>query len=130
MPDREWWAAEWDRSDYDQARYQAAKAKLIELLGGKCVRCGSSEDLQFDHVERELKEFAITDRWNRSPAELQAELAKCQLLCREHHLEKTRSEVGVDHGGGVSGKRNCPCGPCRARKSEYNRNHRLTSKST
>lgn len=27
----------------------------------------------------------------------------------------------VEHGGGVSGKRGCPCGLCRAKKAEYER---------
>jgi 5-methylcytosine-specific restriction endonuclease McrA len=130
VPDREWWASEWDRSDYDRERYETAKKRLIELLGGRCTECGATEDLQFDHVNRELKEFAITEKWNRSQEELAAELAKCQLLCRPHHLEKTRREVGVEHGGGVSGKKNCPCRLCRSKKSEYNRNYRLTRQAS
>jgi hypothetical protein len=129
MPTREWWATEWDRSDYDRQRYEAAKQALIDLLGGKCVRpgCETTENLQFDHVDRELKEFAITGRWNRSQEELQAELAKCQLLCPPHHLEKTREEMGVEHGGGVAGKRRCGCEPCKARKREYNRDYKRRS---
>ena len=130
VPDRDWWSTEWDRSEYDRERYEAAKAKLIELLGGRCAKCGTPDDLQFDHVDRELKEFAITEKWNRSQEELMAELDKCQLLCRTHHLEKTRSEVSVDHGGGLSGKRNCPCPPCRAKKSEYNRSYRLARQAS
>lgn len=121
METRDWWASEWDRSEYDRDRYEAAKRKLIGLLGGKCAKCNTTEDLQFDHVSRALKEFTITARWNRGDAELAAELAKCQLLCRLCHRQKTSSEIGVEHGGGVSGKRNCPCEPCRARKREYNR---------
>jgi hypothetical protein len=121
MPDRAWWYTEWDRSEYDRARYEAAKSKLIELLGGKCTKCGSTENLQFDHVSRELKKFTITSHWNRSQAELQEELAKCQLLCQSCHLEKTKSELGVPHGGGKGGKHGCKCDPCRLKRNEYMR---------
>lgn len=130
MPTRKWWSTEWDRSKYDRERYERSKAKLTELLGGKCVKCGTTEDLQFDHVDRDLKEFAITGRWNRSQEELQEELDKCQLLCKMHHLEKTQAEIGVGHGGGVAGRRRCKCGPCRQRKAEYNRNYRKRSKTS
>jgi 5-methylcytosine-specific restriction endonuclease McrA len=119
MPTRDWWATEWDRSAYDRQRYEAAKQQLIALLGGKCARCGTTENLQFDHVNRELKDFAITGRWNRSQAELEAELAKCQLLCQPHHLEKTRQEIGNEHGGGKTGIRKCKCELCRNRRSEH-----------
>jgi hypothetical protein len=27
--------------------------------------------------------------------------------------------MSVEHGGGLSGKKNCKCVPCRARKAEY-----------
>lgn len=30
--------------------YETHKATLIELLGGKCVYCGATEKLTFDHV--------------------------------------------------------------------------------
>lgn len=88
-------------------------------LGGKCVRCGATEDLQFDHIDPATKSFTITAHLNRRWEVLVVELDKCQLLCRPHHLEKTVAESGVEHGGGASGKKNCPCAPCKARKAEY-----------
>lgn len=124
MPSREWWYTQWDRSEYDRQRYQAWKARLIELLGGKCSECGSTEDLQFDHVSRELKKFAIMARWNRSDAELQEELNKCQLLCEIHHKEKTASEIRNPHGGGLTGIKGCSCDPCRERRNQYARNRK------
>lgn len=130
MATRDWWASGWDRSEYDRQRYAEAKHRLIGMLGGKCTRCGTTEDLQFDHVSRALKQYAILNRWNRGAAELAAELAKCQLLCKPHHLEKTlaENEKVVGHGGGVSGKRNCPCEPCRAKKREYTRTYQRPSR--
>ena len=36
------------------------KAYLIEMLGGKCVGCGVTENLQFDHIDRKQKTFTIS----------------------------------------------------------------------
>lgn len=128
MASREWWASGWDRSEYDRERYQAAKQQLIEMLGGKCTACGTTEDLQFDHVSRVMKKFAIMTRWNRGHGELAEELAKCQLLCKPCHLEKTKAELGNEHGGGKTGRRNCSCEPCRARRRENNKEYRHSRK--
>lgn len=60
--------------------------------------------------------------WRR----LVTELNKCQLLCRPCHLKKSQtdgSSRAVEHGGGESGKKNCPCAPCKARKAEYMANY-------
>lgn len=111
----------WDRASYDQDRYETRKAELIQLLGGRCASCGSDDKLEFDHVDPSTKSFSIMARWNAPASTLSAELAKCQLLCEQCHLSKTVALTSVDHGGGVSGKKNCKCDPCRARKNEYMR---------
>lgn len=107
---------------YRERRY----AKRIELglktLGEKCVVCEATEKLEFDHIDPSTKLFDITTGWTRKLDLFMAELAKCQLLCAEHHLEKTKRDKGVEHGGGVWGKRNCPCDPCRLKRNEYMRN--------
>jgi hypothetical protein len=62
-------------------------------------------------------------------AVLLAELAKCQLLCPPHHLEKSMRQGAfgaVGHGGGASGKKNCPCVPCKARKAAYMKVYKKT----
>lgn len=94
----------------------------LSTLGGQCVKCGSTEDLEFDHVDPATKSFTITAGWTRKLDLFMAELAKCQLLCQPHHLEKTKQEKGVEHGGGVWGKNKCPCDLCRLKRNEYLRN--------
>ena len=110
------------RAPYRARRYENRMKAMIRLLGGECVKCGATENLQFDHKDRETKKFTIAGRWDAKASILIPELAKCQLLCESCHLEKTRSEISVEHGGGISGKRNCKCDPCRYRKNEYMRN--------
>lgn len=64
------------------------RARIIELLGGKCTKCGSTENLQFDHIDPTSKDFNISS--NLDSVRLWQELMKCQLLCEPHHREKTR----------------------------------------
>lgn len=112
-------------AEYMNRRYHQRRARAIAILGGCCVICGSTESLEIDHADRATKLIDLGRRWSTSESAYLAELAKCQLLCRQHHKEKSANEASVAHGGGVSGKRNCKCAPCRARKSEYNRNYRM-----
>lgn len=110
----------WTKEQQAARREQNLRGALA-YLGGRCVVCGSDTDLQFDHIDRATKCFEIAKhsacRWET----LVVELDKCQLLCKKHHAMKTSVDLGVDHGGGVSGKKNCPCDACRDRKREYMR---------
>lgn len=109
-----------DMAKYMNARYYDRREALIGILGGSCVDCGSAEHLEFDHVHRSDKSFTIGTRLASAPWPiLLAEAAKCSLRCQKCHLVKTAAESSVSHGGGVSGRRNCPCEPCRSRKAEY-----------
>lgn len=80
------------RRDYDRQRYHKRMAHFIGYLGGKCVQCGSTESLQIDHIDPSTKSFTIANEWNRPIARIMDELAKCQLLCWPHHLNKTAAE--------------------------------------
>lgn len=75
---------------YQIERYYRHRAILIEELGGKCIKCASNEDLEFDHIDRITKSFDIGKNFNRSLDYLRPEAAKCQLLCKNHHKSKTK----------------------------------------
>jgi 5-methylcytosine-specific restriction endonuclease McrA len=109
---------------YQLARYHRRKEAAKRFLGGKCVRCGATEQLEVDHVDPAQKSFNISNLWAVTEDRFYAELRKCQLLCRPHHLEKTAAENSVDHGGGASGKKNCPCVLCKQKKAEYMASYR------
>ena len=68
------------------------RAICLEYLGGKCVKCGTTHNLQFDHIKREGKKYEITRRLSNNLNNLKEELDKCQLLCYTCHLEKTAKE--------------------------------------
>ena len=68
---------------------------LIERLGGKCVKCGSTENHQFDHIDPKTKKdrtYCVSTMLTRSMERLIVEADKCQLLCSKCHLEKTYTE--------------------------------------
>lgn len=73
---------------FNQAWRAARRARLVEMLGGCCARCGDSEDLEFDHIDPATKAFAIGSNLSRAWDELVAEALKCQLLCPPCHCEK------------------------------------------
>ena len=73
--------------DYKKMRRQ----KIKDYKGGKCMCCGSTEDLQFDHRDRSKKEFNISKNVNMAWDKLTAEADKCDLLCKSCHQIKTRA---------------------------------------
>lgn len=59
---------------------------------GPCSHCGSSINLQVDHIDFRLKEFSASQLWSRSEKIREKELKKCQVLCGKCHLEKSKKE--------------------------------------
>ena len=90
---------------------------IVNYLGGKCDICGSTENLEIDHIDPSKKSFNISpfDALDKTMSELE----KCHLLCKKHHLEKTSSEnSGFTHGTMYGWMRKkCQCDLCnRARR--------------
>ena len=68
------------------------KQHLVERLGGKCVECGTTHLLEFDHIDPLTKSFTIASKMTSNIEVLYDEVDKCQLLCRYCHYEKTRRQ--------------------------------------
>jgi hypothetical protein len=62
------------------------------MLGGRCVICGTVDDLEFDHIDPQTKVFTIACGLDRPRPILVAEAAKCQLLCCIDHKVKTKGD--------------------------------------
>jgi len=87
--------AAWHR-EYQRRRYAATWRRAVAFLGGCCVVCGSRTDLQFDHRDPTTKQREVTRMFSKySWARILEELAKCQLLCRPHHVDKTMADRGL-----------------------------------
>jgi len=115
---------------YNLARYYRRRAEAIRILGDKCQGCGATDKLELDHINRETKRSEVSKLLTWSWTKILEELQHCQVLCKRCHEEKTKRELGVPHGGGVSGKKNCKCEPCRERKNEYMRNRKARLNSS
>jgi len=72
-------------------RRQAIKARAVALLGGACIVCGYNKHpgvLDFHHVDPTAKSFGISSGGlSRAWATIEAELAKCVLVCANCHRE-------------------------------------------
>lgn len=74
------------------------KLHLQGLLGGSCQKCGNSDSrvLDFDHVDPAAKQMLISQSYSKPLAELEAEIAKCRLLCANCHRIATLESGGYD----------------------------------
>ena len=89
-----------DVKQYNTERGRARRLKhrqiFEERLGGQCVKCGTTENLEFDHIHPGDKSFNITSRMNcRITDEMYDELDKCQLLCKSCHKQVTIKQKAV-----------------------------------
>ena len=75
---------------YNLQYYYNKRNKLIQKLGGHCVMCGSTENLEFDHINSSDKSFGVGAHMQYGEDHLQPELDKCQLLCHNCHIQKTK----------------------------------------
>lgn len=63
--------------------------RRAEFFGDKaCVKCGSDERLELDHIDPALKVSHRIFSWSESRR--LAEIAKCQILCHDCHVQKCR----------------------------------------
>jgi transposase len=66
------------------------REQLIAEAGGSCAICGYDRHpgaLQFHHLDPKTKAFTIRNGDTRSLERMQAEVAKCVLLCANCHAE-------------------------------------------
>lgn len=86
--------------------------------------CGTTKSLDFDHVDPMLKIKEVTTLLSTaSLAMFWQEVAKCQLLCKEHHKIKTRLDRAPAHGSDRRYRSpwRCRCEVCVAGSKERNR---------
>ena len=70
------------------------RQKAIELLGGKCQRCGCNDQdvLTFHHKDKNEKNFNLSANWQGNWELLESELVKCELLCSNCHIKHHKTE--------------------------------------
>lgn len=96
-----------DMNSYMKERYRKRRQDAIEKLGGKCVFCGTCQDLQFDHIDRTDKIGTIAKLSSASNEKFNKEVEKCQLLCSSCHIDKSREDGSY---GSIKKDYTCVCG--------------------
>lgn len=120
-----------DMAQYMRNRRRKRKALMLARLGGKCVVCGKVDSLEFDHVDplSKVKEVSSAIMLDGPLERLIEEVDKCQLLCTEHHIEKSKPQLkrlgghnridNPSHGTAVVYATKCRCDACKTWKRRY-----------
>lgn len=79
-------------------RALSRKLQLVEMLGGKCSKCGYDKNLSalhFHHIDPSQKNFKLGMRIlsNKRMEFILEELKKCELLCANCHAEEHNPEL-------------------------------------
>ena len=76
-----------------------AKRRADYFEDRSCVKCGSTEKLELDHIDPSTKKYNPNRLWSMSDSnpDKMAELSKCQVLCKECHDGKTRGDLSKIH---------------------------------
>lgn len=84
------------KSNYDREYRKNWRYKrwleVCEHLGGKCAECGSTDQLQVDHIDPATNVDQVCSIWLLSRERLERELPLCQLLCAPCHHVKSSAE--------------------------------------
>jgi hypothetical protein len=82
--------------DFQILRWTIRKKKAIELLGGKCSKCGYDKNysaLHFHHIDPSQKDHNWSMMGKRSWKRITEELKKCILVCANCHCEIHHAEL-------------------------------------
>jgi len=70
--------------------YKKRMNKLRKAFGDKCVMCGATDNLHFDHIDPNTKTAAVGTLATRNGFDrCYQEALKCQLICKYCHKQKT-----------------------------------------
>jgi hypothetical protein len=90
----------------ERAKNRGAKVKreLVEIFGGKCVRCGYDKNyaaLSFHHKDPSKKEMTLCANTltHTKMDKIKSEASKCELLCMNCHMEEHHPDYNRVEGG-------------------------------
>jgi len=132
-------AANHPRADYMRAymanRYHQKRQEIINRLGGRCSRCGTSEGkFHLDHKDKAKKTMRASDMHSVNDQKFENEIKNLQILCEDCHREKTKeawdySTPKPSHGTyWLYRKYRCRCPACvrayQAKQKEWRKQQR------
>lgn len=89
----------------------SAERRAWVKANGPCKFCGSTKNLEVDHIDRTQKETHAIWGWAKERRDV--ELAKCQVLCKTCNIKKYHTEMGWPSHGASGYRRGCRCWQCR-----------------
>jgi hypothetical protein len=75
--------------DKEKKSYKNLRENAIQELGGKCVKCGTSDNLEFNHIDPLNKKMEASGKTNFR----QGEYKKCELMCKSCHRKWSNIEA-------------------------------------
>lgn len=115
-------------------RYVQRRTEALLILGNKCVKCGSTVDLEFDHIDPSTKIKIIGHIWSYSKTKFWAEIKKCQLLCKICHQAKSLVDLNFNDAKNSHCSNStyitykCRCNLCRQAHNKYCREYKRKRK--
>lgn len=76
-----------NKKGYINAYYHKKRAKIIEKLGGKCLKCGCADNLEIHHIKNKHKEVMSGAGQLARLHEWKKNIDNLSLLCFKHHQE-------------------------------------------
>ena len=109
--------------NYQRKWMQQRRQAWIDSQGGCCAKCGSTENLEVDHIDPKLKTMNPRDLWSRTGTIREKELENCKVLCNNCHkiksgLERSLSVGPIVHGTNKGYNRKCRCSACKTAHSK------------
>lgn len=102
------------------------KQRREEFFKNKCcVKCGSHDKLELDHIEPEKKTSHRI--WSWAAGKREAEILKCQVLCHDCHVEKTKQDMRwyLKHGTNTAYRNySCRCDICKKAHNDASNEYR------
>jgi 5-methylcytosine-specific restriction endonuclease McrA len=106
---------------------------FVDYMGRVCNHCGDTDGpFDFDHINPADKKYSINTIITRKKEFVFEELAKCQLLCKKCHKDKTAKDRRAhitEHGIYSMYKIGCRCQPCKDANAARKRTQRAKNKN-
>lgn len=101
------------------------RAFMVELCGGRCRVCKTTENLWFEYVgpKTEKKRYTMAQLLSRKINLIMAQKDNYKILCKKHWWAKQKKRMGKRKHGTVSmyAAGLCRCPRCRAAWNEYSK---------
>jgi 5-methylcytosine-specific restriction endonuclease McrA len=112
--------------------YRDRRTEWLIKLGGRCVECGSTDDLHLDHKDPSSKLLELGKQWALEKSVVDTEVEKCQILCSSCHRVKSTLERGQTPARGTHGTlssyRYCRCSECKTAWNNHSKLYRRERK--